>query len=476
MPVLRARKGKNEGETFAVFSRKDATVLGRGEDAEVCLDDNRCSRKHAHILLTSGRWMIEDLGSSNGTLVNGEKIDSGPLPDQATIQIGNTLLAFEEGANLPPPRKKIYDSRLLETLREEAGVFVYHAHQAALDRALRVDLFAPGQDPTAEHLEEIQQAVKLAADLKHDLIDAIIPSASDFSDSDKIYVVHKSRGGTPLDATLEDVLAESLNTRIGLARQLLIITLARVEIPGLCLPINLSQLQVQTRPGSDHVLSAAALELPTLVGGRDGALCHLPAYTDYLPPELTESGKTGAVEGEKALAYSAAAISYHLLTGAPVMGKGENTEILQKHRELKPAPANLIQPDIPEELSDLLGKMLEKEPGERPSGAEALEPVISLLESSSEVVEIQGDYQEPDRSETPLEPSTPASRAETRPPPIQPSSERKPVISRSRLEEASTPRPSGLKNLVTLPFWAALWLALFYGSSKIAEALFSATG
>ncbi|SVC78734.1 uncharacterized protein METZ01_LOCUS331588, partial [marine metagenome] len=41
MPVLRVRKGKNEGEAYTVFSRKDPTVLGRGEDTEVCLDDNR---------------------------------------------------------------------------------------------------------------------------------------------------------------------------------------------------------------------------------------------------------------------------------------------------------------------------------------------------------------------------------------------------------------------------------------------------
>lgn len=465
MPVLRVRKGKNEGEAYTVFSRKNPTVLGRGEDTEVCLDDNRCSRKHAHIMPASGNWLIQDLGSSNGTLLNGEKIDQGRLQDQATIQIGNSLLVFEEEENLPPPRREIYGARLLETEREEGGVFVYHAYQAALDRAVRVDLFAEGQGPTGELLDQIQDAVKSAASLKQDHINAIV--SSEFSDINKSYLVLKSQGGPSLEDGLAGILAEPLAARLDLVRQLLLITLAKQEIPGICFPMSLTQFQVQAETGTGRTLSAAALELPTLLGLRDGSLRHLSAYTNYLPPELSEDGNAGAVQGEKVLAYSIAAISYHLLTGAPAMGQGETREILEKHRELKPAPANLIDSNIPEEVSDLLGKMLEKTPAERPSLPEEIDPVISSLAPNTEVVEIQGDYQpESEPADQPL-------AGISSPPLARTGQEPKPVISRTRMESPPPARPSMLKNLVTLPFWAALWAALFYGSSKVAEILFT---
>jgi pSer/pThr/pTyr-binding forkhead associated (FHA) protein len=465
MPVLRVRKGKNEGEAYAVFSRKDPTVLGRGEETEVCLDDSRCSRKHAHVLLASGNWLIQDLGSSNGTLLNGEKVDKGRLQDQATIQIGNSLLVFEEKENLPPPRREIYGARLLETEREEGGVFVYHAYQAALDRALRIDLFAGGQAPTGKLLDRIQDAVKSTASLKHDHINAVV--TSEFSDTNKSYLVLKSHGGSSLEDELAGILAEPLAARLDLVRQLLLITLARQEIPGICFPMNLTQLQVQAGTGAGRVLSTAALELPTLLGFLDGSLRQLSAYTNYLPPELSEDGCAGAAQGEKTLAYSIAAISYHLLTGAPAMGQGETREILEKHRELKPAPANLIDSNIPEEISDLLGRMLEKDPAQRPSVPEEIDPVISSLAPSTEVVEIQDDYQ-PE--------SEPADRPQvsvTQPPRAGTGQEPKPVISRTRLESPPPPRPSMLQNLISLPFWAALWAALFYGSSKVAELLFA---
>ena len=466
MPVLRVRKGKNEGEAYTVFSRKDPTVLGRGEDTEVCLDDSRCSRKHAHIMPASGNWLIQDLGSSNGTLLNGEKVDQGRLQDQATIQIGNSLLVFEEKENLPPPRREIYGARLLETEREEGGVFVYHAYQAALDRAVRVDLFAGGQAPTGELLDRIQDTVKSAASLKHDHINAIV--ASEFSDTNKSYLVLKSHGEPSLEKELAGILAEPLTARLDLVRQLLLITLARQEIPEICFPMNLTQLHAQAGTGAGRILSAAALELPTLLGFLDGSLRHLPAYTNYLPPELSEDGDAGTAQGEKILAYSIAAISYHLLTGAPAMGEGETSEILEKHRELKPAPANLIDSNIPEEVSDLLGRMLEKDPAERPSVPEEIDAVISSLAPSAEVVEIQGDYQ-PE--------SEPADRPQVsgaQPPLARVGQEPKPAISRSRMESPPPARPSMLKNLVSLPFWAALWAALFYGSSKVAEILFDA--
>lgn len=464
MPVLRVRKGKNEGEAYAVFSRKRPTVLGRGEDTEICLDDNRSSRQHAQVVLAWGNWLLQDLGSSNGTLLNGEKIDKARLADQATVQVGNTLLVFEENEDLPAPRREIYGSRLLETLREENGLFVYNAYQSALDRPVRVDLFAGGLAPSGDVLDTVLAAVESASTLKHDLIDGVV--TSNFSDGSKSYVVQRSRGGSPLQDELSSLREAPLETRLNLVRQLLTITLAKCLVPGTCCPLSLSHLHIQTAADGEKSLSAATLELPTLLSARNGSICHLPAYTDYLPPELSEEETSEQPLMDKALAYSAAAVSYSILTGEPAMGEGETRELLKRHRELKPAPANLINSDIPEDLSNLLSQMLEKEPGERPSTEEVLDPVLSGLETNQDVIEIRGDFQEQDGpeevkpAEKPAQGTTPPAK---KPEPIS-------SIARSRVE--STSRPSLLGNLATLPLWAILWGALFLGSWKASHLLF----
>jgi hypothetical protein len=73
-------------------------VIGRSRDAEIVLDDVGISRRHAHLRPHSGGWTIEDLGSTNGVLVNGAPI-SGPqtLAAGDRVELGSTEILFELG-------------------------------------------------------------------------------------------------------------------------------------------------------------------------------------------------------------------------------------------------------------------------------------------------------------------------------------------------------------------------------------------
>ena len=70
------------------------TVIGRGSDADVTIADAGSSRKHVEILWDGERAMMRDLGSTNGTKVNGQKVREAPLPTDTTITIGRTDLVF----------------------------------------------------------------------------------------------------------------------------------------------------------------------------------------------------------------------------------------------------------------------------------------------------------------------------------------------------------------------------------------------
>lgn len=70
------------------------TVIGRGGDADITIADAGSSRKHVEILWDGERAMMRDLGSTNGTKVNGEKLREARLPTDSTITIGRTDLVF----------------------------------------------------------------------------------------------------------------------------------------------------------------------------------------------------------------------------------------------------------------------------------------------------------------------------------------------------------------------------------------------
>ena len=73
------------------------TVIGRSSDAEIVLDDAGVSRRHAEVHLVDGRARVIDLGSTNGTFVDGERVHAGNLAEGSTITVGRTRIVFHSG-------------------------------------------------------------------------------------------------------------------------------------------------------------------------------------------------------------------------------------------------------------------------------------------------------------------------------------------------------------------------------------------
>ena len=92
-PALVVRSGGGRtGETFPLEA--DRTLIGRSPDCEIFLDDVTVSRKHAVLQRRDDAYVIEDLGSLNGTFVNRRRIESGELTDNDELQIGKYRLTF----------------------------------------------------------------------------------------------------------------------------------------------------------------------------------------------------------------------------------------------------------------------------------------------------------------------------------------------------------------------------------------------
>jgi len=73
---------------------RSRTVIGRGTDADITVDDSSISRRHVEILWDGTRAQVNDLGSTNGALLNGQAVAKAPLPADSVIDIGRTRIVF----------------------------------------------------------------------------------------------------------------------------------------------------------------------------------------------------------------------------------------------------------------------------------------------------------------------------------------------------------------------------------------------
>ncbi len=80
----------------ALFYLDGWTTVGRGSDNAIVLDERYVSSAHARVILRGQQYVVEDLGSSNGTVVDGERIAEAPLRRGSRVRIGETVFRYEE--------------------------------------------------------------------------------------------------------------------------------------------------------------------------------------------------------------------------------------------------------------------------------------------------------------------------------------------------------------------------------------------
>ncbi len=99
--ALRFISGKYQGGEFPLGENKEI-IVGRSSDLDMVLVEDMVSRRHARIACSDSDITIEDLGSTNGTFVNGEKIKRSHLKEGDRVLIGTSILKVvvrDEAAN-----------------------------------------------------------------------------------------------------------------------------------------------------------------------------------------------------------------------------------------------------------------------------------------------------------------------------------------------------------------------------------------
>jgi len=134
--VLRFISGKYQGGEFPVAPDKQI-LIGRSSDLDMVLVEDMVSRKHARIAMQADQIWIEDLGSTNGTFVNGEKIKRARLKEGDRVLIGTSILKLIAG---DAPREGMDVKRELENVAQARRTSQQRTMSGAIDEVPLPDL------------------------------------------------------------------------------------------------------------------------------------------------------------------------------------------------------------------------------------------------------------------------------------------------------------------------------------------------
>ncbi|MBN1103404.1 MAG: SpoIIE family protein phosphatase [Deltaproteobacteria bacterium] len=138
MTKLYVSSGLKEEAVFEIGG--ETTTLGRSPDNDIRIEDPSVSRRHARILRKDGGFFIEDLGSSNGTWVNGRLMTSGTeakMREGLPVAIGNTILSLVRKPSIDDTTTQ-YSIDLMDCLPEAGGSASYRERFFADRKRLEV--------------------------------------------------------------------------------------------------------------------------------------------------------------------------------------------------------------------------------------------------------------------------------------------------------------------------------------------------
>ena len=186
-------RGQQPGQRYPLG---DHSTIGRGSACRVVLDDERASRSHAVVQRVGDTtWTLSDLGSRNGTLLNGAKVESNTIRFGDRLQIGATVLLF---SHADPLEERIQHQQKLEAIGR-LGAGVAHDINNVLGGILMNADYLLGLGPRSltdpevrDCLNDLRAATALGADLTRRIIAVARRSATEHVQVDLSMLVHET--------------------------------------------------------------------------------------------------------------------------------------------------------------------------------------------------------------------------------------------------------------------------------------------
>ncbi|MCA9051155.1 MAG: protein kinase, partial [Planctomycetaceae bacterium] len=180
---LRIVKGPHAGRELC-FSESASVLVGRGDDARLALPkDPRCSRLHCRFEIVPPQCTVVDLKSTNGTLVNGRRMERAKLKDSDTVQVGTSKIRIHiqqgrEGSsqNLNAvldtyhpmqDTPQIPGYEVMEQIGNGRFGVVYRGRQIRTGRDVAVKLLSSTAVPDQEEIQQFIHETSVSVKLRH---------------------------------------------------------------------------------------------------------------------------------------------------------------------------------------------------------------------------------------------------------------------------------------------------------------------
>jgi len=192
MLILTVIQGPDKGRRFELPDHEPQQI-GRSSEA-LPLTDQTISRRHAEMTPDGGRWILRDLGSSNGTFVNGVRVtEARTLQPGDQIRAGTTLVIF--GEDPAQVRQKMAGVRLAG--RKEIEINVEHTVASNDDSMI---MSSPDPKQSAEfQLSIIYELVNLIGTItdKQELYEKVMEVVFNYFDADRGFILVTEKIGDP---------------------------------------------------------------------------------------------------------------------------------------------------------------------------------------------------------------------------------------------------------------------------------------
>ena len=166
-------------------------VVGRLQTCGLQLkNEPQSSRQHFEIERHGSRWVLHDLGSRNGTLLNGERVEGrASLTHGDVIRVGVTAMTFEAAPSPLLPGTNLGSCELLRFLARTPAGSSYAAKQGSLERVVVVEVVDPDLAGDPEFRAQYQARARLAGSFDHPAIQAVYDTSSG---GEQLYTVFES--------------------------------------------------------------------------------------------------------------------------------------------------------------------------------------------------------------------------------------------------------------------------------------------
>ncbi len=340
------------------------TVIGRdSEVSQVVIPDSQASRAHCSLDIEDEKVMVEDMGSRNGSWLNGQPITRARAYHGDILKLGKTHITFEIGDNKPIDPlvgQRLGGFELQEVVGRGRYGTVFKGSQINLGRQVAIKVLAEEYRDDPERVQAFLTEARRAGRLNH-------PNLVQVHDvcqvgENYLLIMELMKGST----------ADILRDHGPMSDQLVLRVLQHISR---ALGYAESQRLVHRDVKPDNILvneeglyklADLGIAAPIAENGQ-ATQERIFGSPHYVAPE---QARGGSIDGRADL-YALGATAWHLLTGKTVF-QGSNRQVVLAHINTDPEDLDRLAPNANEDLVELIEDLLEKDPDDRPKDAAAV--------------------------------------------------------------------------------------------------------